>query len=694
MRIESIHINSFGKLRERDFRLVPGLNVFYGPNESGKSTAMEFIRSTLVPMRGRSYPERTKTDSGTIVYEEDGTEKRIQMEGKTGHAGDVPRCMAEMDPAMYRNIFAMTREGLDEMSPLSNGDIRTRFLTIPGGESIPVVIEGIDKDRDCLIGKTSSSPSRINDIKERESSLQARIAKLRSNAESYSELSARKGELEDRLDSIRESNRSAEENNAAFTKVESQRAAFNNLGDYRRQKLELAGKTMAQKEAEETYLRLSDEKKQADAAFNAVDDSRRRQISSLPGGDEARLLEYRPRIQSLLDRQPEYQSRLSNPLPQPVKKDNRSIRMIIAAMLVVIAAAVWIVPDIDVIVKVCIDVLAVGAAAAVMLIRGKELPVAAERDHWLDSYEAEVQSVVEAIGMVHTNPASDLRRLSDILNTLNTLDATRAGWTDLKMAAMAADNRLLGFLSQYGGEKGYIQARKNYDDYLSLEAKITALEGSIRQSGMDPDKPLPVLERMPIDRTEQDAINTEIGRLAAQMKGVLDTKELDALIDQAYLLNAEKEKVLKDGAVALLSSAIVQNACADLYESVHPDVISTADRYLSMMTMGTCHFDLDPRNSELSVISCSEPKNSKQWSTGLRAQILLSIKLAIAKEMGSGEIPVILDDVLLPFDSDRKRGACEALSMLSSEMQVMLYTCDDDVEEICRSLSNVSVIAM
>jgi len=104
--------------------------------------------------------------------------------------------------------------------------------------------------------------------------------------------------------------------------------------------------------------------------------------------------------------------------------------------------------------------------------------------------------------------------------------------------------------------------------------------------------------------------------------------------------------------------------------------------------------DIDPRNQDISVISNGEPKNSRQWSTGLRAQILLSIKLAIAKEMGNGDIPVILDDVLLPFDSERKKGALEALSLLSKEMQVLLFSCDDDVDEMSRTMSGVSIITM
>jgi uncharacterized protein YhaN len=178
------------------------------------------------------------------------------------------------------------------------------------------------------------------------------------------------------------------------------------------------------------------------------------------------------------------------------------------------------------------------------------------------------------------------------------------------------------------------------------------------------------------------------------MRAALDTGELDSLIDQSYALTARKEKGLREGATAILAAAIVQNACSDLYETVHPDVITTADRYLSMMTLGTCRFDLDPRNPDLTVVSNGEPKGAKQWSTGLHAQIMLSIKLAIAKEMGNGEIPVILDDVLLPFDRERKNGACMALSALSQEMQVLLFTCDDDVMGMCGNLPNTSVISM
>ena len=178
------------------------------------------------------------------------------------------------------------------------------------------------------------------------------------------------------------------------------------------------------------------------------------------------------------------------------------------------------------------------------------------------------------------------------------------------------------------------------------------------------------------------------------MKITLDTDELDKLIDSSYSVSSEKNKLLREAAVLLLSAEIVQNACSDLYSDVHPDVVTTADRYLSMMTSGVYHLDTDPRNTEITIVSEQGRKTQKQWSTGLRAQVLLSLKLAIAKEMGAGEIPMILDDVLLPFDSVRKEGACNALSQVSEEMQILLFTCDDSVKRVCEGIESARLISL
>lgn len=57
MRIRKIHIEEYGALRERDFSLSDGINLFEGRNESGKSTVLSFIRFLLYGLPRRSSGE-------------------------------------------------------------------------------------------------------------------------------------------------------------------------------------------------------------------------------------------------------------------------------------------------------------------------------------------------------------------------------------------------------------------------------------------------------------------------------------------------------------------------------------------------------------------------------------------------------------------------------------------------------------
>src|SRR5262245_27748384 len=59
MRIQNIHIDGFGVWNDKTWEsLAPRLNVFHGPNETGKSTLMAFIRSMFFGFEKRGMPKR------------------------------------------------------------------------------------------------------------------------------------------------------------------------------------------------------------------------------------------------------------------------------------------------------------------------------------------------------------------------------------------------------------------------------------------------------------------------------------------------------------------------------------------------------------------------------------------------------------------------------------------------------------
>ena len=70
MRINKLSIASFGRINSGEYELKNGLNVIYGPNESGKSTILSFIRFMLFGCQGRrSVNNITFEEKNTIMIE-------------------------------------------------------------------------------------------------------------------------------------------------------------------------------------------------------------------------------------------------------------------------------------------------------------------------------------------------------------------------------------------------------------------------------------------------------------------------------------------------------------------------------------------------------------------------------------------------------------------------------------------------
>ena len=149
MKIKRITIDSFGGIKNwRSPVLEENLVVVYGPNESGKSTITEFIRSTLFPSKNVKYPVPSKTDSGTLEVVMDGGDERILVrEQKKVTEGSGKKTVYEEFPSIdaetYRSLYGLDLERLTDKKIVSSNDFRKKFLTIPGGERVPDVSDDI-----------------------------------------------------------------------------------------------------------------------------------------------------------------------------------------------------------------------------------------------------------------------------------------------------------------------------------------------------------------------------------------------------------------------------------------------------------------------------------------------------------------------------------------------------------------------
>jgi uncharacterized protein YhaN len=244
MKIDSLHIDGFGVWNDKTWEpLSPGLNVFHGPNETGKSTLMAFIRSVLFGLDRRGHTRRYEplnggTHGGWLDVRVG--DRAMRIERKAGrhvrgavtiYDGDVTGSDEELEKllggttrTLYHNVFAFGLEELEQFHTLQDTEIskhisgaalgigaarwtavqrdieaRQSSLFLPRGQSgsINVALKELDAVRDDL-DRTEHQPEEYWSAQESRTRLAAELAGLEDIAV---DLKQRAAQYEKRLKS-------------------------------------------------------------------------------------------------------------------------------------------------------------------------------------------------------------------------------------------------------------------------------------------------------------------------------------------------------------------------------------------------------------------------------------------------------------------------------------------------------------
>lgn len=203
MIVRDLEIDGFGvwtdlKLEGIDARL----HVFYGPNEAGKTTLMEFVRAVLHGFsaeRGERYlpPVYGGRGGGTIRVEtvqgrydiarhalggESAGELSVVGPDGTRHGErTLQRLLQGVDERTFQNVFAVGLREIQELGTLSDSaaaDLLYRLSTGFEGISLANVLRGVDTRRQQLLA-ADLRPAEIPRLTEERERLQQEIEKLR-----------------------------------------------------------------------------------------------------------------------------------------------------------------------------------------------------------------------------------------------------------------------------------------------------------------------------------------------------------------------------------------------------------------------------------------------------------------------------------------------------------------------------------
>ena len=226
MRIRNLHIDGFGRFADRSFGpLEHPVTVFYGANEAGKSTLLEFIRRILfgfparrigtneyLPLAGGRHGGKITiaTDAGEIIVIDrapgrgDGPVSMTTDAGETIPDGELSRLLGNHTRGVFNNIFAFTLDELHDESLLGNESVNRQIYSAGiGAMRLPTALDTLQSQKHEIFrprGSNQTVPKVIAQIQETDTALRS----IAEHGVEYRRQSERLAEIEKELGDLGE----------------------------------------------------------------------------------------------------------------------------------------------------------------------------------------------------------------------------------------------------------------------------------------------------------------------------------------------------------------------------------------------------------------------------------------------------------------------------------------------------------
>lgn len=237
MKIKDIQIDGFGVWTGLSVdSLSEGMTLFYGPNEAGKTTLMQFLRAMLygfTPERRTRYlpPIYGGTPGGAIRVTGPGGGYEIRRHSQLTDADTIGRLtvtgtdglsqgqhrlsmlLGQIDEPIFTNVFAIGIRELQELSTLDDTSAADELYKLSSGldrVSLVDVLRSLRAGRGELVGKNTGSGAdeeaavnRLSGMISRREKLRDDIQKLSGQTRRWSELATQRRTQSDEIESLR-----------------------------------------------------------------------------------------------------------------------------------------------------------------------------------------------------------------------------------------------------------------------------------------------------------------------------------------------------------------------------------------------------------------------------------------------------------------------------------------------------------
>jgi uncharacterized protein YhaN len=185
------------------------------------------------------------------------------------------------------------------------------------------------------------------------------------------------------------------------------------------------------------------------------------------------------------------------------------------------------------------------------------------------------------------------------------------------------------------------------------------------------------------------------GQLAEQLKRVAEDQTATRKQRELAIINEKIRIAQSEWQVYAVCAKMLDEIRSTYERDRQPRTLAEASELLKVLTDAKYHRIWTPLGEETLLVDDREGNTFDiSWiSRGSREQLFIALRLALASEFArhGSNLPLILDDVLVNFDSKRAWAAIQLLQAVAESgagRQIFLFTCH---ESICRMFQKMDI---
>lgn len=240
--------------------------------------------------------------------------------------------------------------------------------------------------------------------------------------------------------------------------------------------------------------------------------------------------------------------------------------------------------------------------------------------------------------------------------------------TLLKKDVQTYEDRIKRLSGKWGGmESVKVELLKvNTED---LEAQRMALERELNEI------------ESALEKAKQDK-----ARFDEQIRQLVNDERISALRAEEESLKEELTLLTEEWIIVKMAQGLIKMAGARYEKERQPRVISEAGRFFKQLTLGRYPSIVAPIGEDRIEVMCQDNSRKEigHLSRGTAEQLYLSLRFGFISEFSkrSGSLPIIMDEILVNFDTNRAKAAVESIVDLSREHQIFYFTCHPMTAEL------------